>query len=50
MGDSLKRTSLYVGGSSPGKMLERLEEEMTKFDSTWQHQPPHHLPKRPRLA
>ena len=22
MGDSLKRTSLYVGGSSPGKMLE----------------------------
>ena len=34
---------------SPGKMLDELEEEMHKFDPTWQHQPPHHLPKRPRL-
>ncbi|MBC8997468.1 hypothetical protein IAI51_13100 [Pseudomonas sp. N40(2020)] len=34
---------------SPGKMLERLEEEIRKFDHTWQNQPPHHLPKRPKL-
>ncbi|MED7665905.1 leucine-rich repeat domain-containing protein [Pseudomonas moraviensis subsp. stanleyae] len=35
---------------SPGRMLERLEEEIKNFDSSWQHQPSHHLPKRPRLA
>jgi len=35
--------------SSPGKMLERLEEEIKNFDPMWQHQPPHHFPKRPRL-
>lgn len=32
-----------------GLMLDRLEEEIRKFDPTWQNQPPHHLPKRPRL-
>jgi Leucine-rich repeat (LRR) protein len=35
--------------SSPGKMLERLEEEIKNFDPMWQHQPPRHFPKRPRL-
>lgn len=34
---------------SPGRMLERLEEETRKFDPTAQHQPLHHLPKRPRF-
>lgn len=35
--------------SSPGKMLDRLEEEVRRFDPTWQNQPPHHAPKRPRF-
>lgn len=32
---------------SPGKMLDRLEDALRKFDPTWQNQPAHHLPKRP---
>ena len=35
--------------TSPGKMLERLEEEINKSDPQWQNQPFHHLPKRPRF-
>ncbi|UST90640.1 leucine-rich repeat domain-containing protein [Pseudomonas siliginis] len=50
LGEQDALRDIAITESSPGKMLERLEEEMTKFDSTWQHQPPHHLPKRPRLA
>ncbi len=34
---------------SPGKMLDRLEEEVRRFDPTWQNQPPHHVPERPRF-
>jgi Leucine-rich repeat (LRR) protein len=34
---------------SPGKMLEKLEEEIRKLDPGRQNQPPHHLPKRPRF-
>lgn len=35
--------------TSPGKMLERLEEEIKALDPGRQNQPLHHLPKRPRL-
>lgn len=35
--------------TSPGKMLDKLEDEIRKSDPTWQNQPSHHLPKRPRL-
>jgi Leucine-rich repeat (LRR) protein len=35
---------------SPGKMLDRLEEEIKKFDPDWQNQPRHHLPKHPKLG
>ncbi|MHC5131365.1 hypothetical protein ACYSTU_09485 [Pseudomonas glycinis] len=35
--------------ASPGKMLDRLEEEIRRSDPTWQNQPPHHAPGRPRL-
>lgn len=40
---------IMTGEQSPGKMLERLEDEIRKYDGGRQHQPPHHLPKRPRL-
>ena len=36
--------------SSPGKMLDRLEEEIKKFAPDWQNEPLHHLPKHPRLG
>ncbi|WP_223630677.1 leucine-rich repeat domain-containing protein [Pseudomonas atacamensis] len=35
--------------ASPGKMLDRLEEEIRRSDPTWQNQPPHHAPGRPRF-
>ncbi|MED7665904.1 leucine-rich repeat domain-containing protein [Pseudomonas moraviensis subsp. stanleyae] len=35
--------------SSPGKMLDRLEEETRKFDPAWQNDPRHDPPKRRRL-
>lgn len=56
--ESFQKASLGERGSlldiaatepSPGRMLERLEEEITRFDPTWQNQPPHHVPKRPRF-
>lgn len=56
--ESFQKASLGERGSlldiattepSPGKMLDRLEEEIRRFDPTWQNQPPHHVPKRPRF-
>ena len=41
--------NIAVTEPSPGNMLDKLEDEMKKFDHTWQHQPPHHLPKHPKL-
>lgn len=41
--------NIAVTEPSPGNMLDKLEDEMKKFDHTWQHQPPHHLPKDPKL-
>ncbi|HWH87543.1 MAG TPA: hypothetical protein VNV36_12310 [Pseudomonas sp.] len=35
--------------TSPGKMLERLEDEINKSDPQWQNPPVHDLSKRPRL-
>jgi len=35
---------------SPGKMLDRLEEEIRKFDPTWQNPPSHHLLKPGRVG
>lgn len=41
--------NIAAAETSPGKMLERLEEEINKSDPRWQNPPLHHLPKRPRL-
>ncbi|MFG6204837.1 leucine-rich repeat domain-containing protein [Pseudomonas retamae] len=49
LGEQEVLRDLAVTEPSPGKMLDRLEEEVKKFDPTWQHQPLHHLPKRPKL-
>lgn len=35
---------------SPGRMLDKLEEEIRVYDSGRQNQPLHHLPKRPKLG
>ncbi|QRK84712.1 leucine-rich repeat domain-containing protein [Pseudomonas granadensis] len=49
LGEQEALRDMAVTEPSPGKMLDRLEEEIKNFDPTWQHQPPHHLPKRPKL-
>lgn len=49
LGEQETLRDIAVTEPGPGKMLDNLEEEIKKFDPTWQHQPPHHLPKRPRL-
>jgi Leucine-rich repeat (LRR) protein len=41
---------IMTGEQSPGKMLERLEDEIRKYDGGRQHQSLHHLPKRPKLG
>lgn len=46
--DSLRDIALTE--PSPGKMLDRLEEEIKKFDPRGQNQPRHHLPKHPKLG
>ncbi|TDK55113.1 leucine-rich repeat domain-containing protein [Pseudomonas moraviensis] len=49
LGEQEVLRDIALAERSPGKMLDRLEEEIRKFDSTWQNQPAHHLSKRPRL-
>jgi hypothetical protein len=36
--------------TSPGRMLDRLENEIRSYDAGRQNQPLHPLPKRPRIA
>lgn len=49
LGEQEVLRDLAVTEPSPGRMLDRLEEEVKKFDPTWQHQPAHHLPRHPKL-
>lgn len=50
LGEQEVLRDMAVTEPSPGKMLDRLEEEIKKFDPTWQHQPLHQLPKHPKLG
>lgn len=47
--EQLRLNRILAEEPSPGKMLEKLEEEIRTYDSTRQNQPLHHLPKRPKL-
>lgn len=49
LGEQEVLRDLAVTEPSPGRMLDRLEEEVKKFDPAWQHQPAHHLPRHPKL-
>lgn len=50
LGEQEVLRDLAVNEPSPGKMLDRLEEERKNFNPKWQHEPPHHLPKHPRIG
>ncbi|MCP1473961.1 Leucine-rich repeat (LRR) protein [Pseudomonas sp. EB276 TE3739] len=41
--------AIAINETSPGRMLERLEEELRASDPGRQNDPLHHLPKRPKL-
>ncbi|VVO65240.1 hypothetical protein PS874_00875 [Pseudomonas fluorescens] len=47
--ERVQLTQILRNEPSPGQMLDKLEEELRKYDAGRQNQPPHHLPKRPRL-
>lgn len=49
LGEQARLRDMAIAETSPGKMLERLEDEINKSDPRWQNPPLHHLPKRPRL-
>jgi hypothetical protein len=47
--EQARMRDILLNEPSPGKMLDRLEEQIREYDSGRQNQPLHHLPKRPKL-
>lgn len=47
--EQLRLNQILAEEPSPGRMLDKLEEEIRTYDSGRQNQPLHHLPKRPKL-
>jgi len=47
--EQLRLNRILAEEPSPGRMLDKLEEEIRVYDSGRQNQPLHHLPKRPKL-
>ena len=48
-GEQARLDNILFTEQSPGKMLDRLENEIREHDSGRQNPPLHHLPKRPRF-